>query len=73
MPDALRVVGFAAFDQLGDLAPEDVGDRATIPTDSLGIANAFGTIGIADATSHELKRPYFAMRAVGKSDLKRDP
>src|SRR5262249_41474045 len=72
MPDALCVIGFAAFDQLRDLAPEDVGDRATVPADSVGVACAFGTIGIVDATNHEFESRDFAMRAVGESDLERN-
>src|SRR5262249_15185085 len=64
MPDAFSVIGFVAFYQLRDFAPENIGDRAAIPADSVGVANALGTVGIADATSQELESLDFTMRAV---------
>ena len=44
MPDRLGVVGFPAFDQFGDLAPEDIRDRAAIAADGVGVADAFGAV-----------------------------
>ena len=73
MPDRLDVVGLAALDQLGDLAPQDVGDRAAVAADRVGVADAFGAIGIADAAGDELERRDLAMRAVGERDRQRDP
>ena len=52
MPDGFGVVGFAALDQFGNLPPENVGDRAAIAADGIGVANAFGSVGIADAACH---------------------
>ena len=44
MPDRLGVVGFPAFDQFRDLAPEDIGDRAAIAADGVGVAGAFSPV-----------------------------
>ena len=44
MPDRLGVVGFPAFDQFGDLAPEDISDRATIAAHGVGVAGAFSPV-----------------------------
>jgi hypothetical protein len=66
MPDRFGVVSFEALDQSGDFPSENVGDRAAIAADRIGIARAFGTIGIADAAGDELKRLDLAMRAVGE-------
>ena len=55
MPDRLGVIGFAALDQFGDLPPEDVGNRAAIAADGVGIADAFGPIGIANTACHQFE------------------
>ena len=44
MPDGLGVVGLPALDQFGDLPPEDVGNRAAIAADGVGIARAFSPV-----------------------------
>ena len=38
MPDGFGVIGFAALDQFRNLSPENVGNRAPITPDSIGIA-----------------------------------
>ena len=55
MPDGLGVVGFAALDQFGNLPPENIGNRAAIAADGVGVANTFGPVGIADAASHQFE------------------
>src|SRR5690348_14090688 len=73
MPDRFRIIGFVARDQPGNFTSENVGHRAAVAADRIGIADAFSAIGVTDATADELEGPDFAMRAVGESDRKRDP
>ena len=73
MPDRLGVVGFPAFDQLGDFAPEDIRDRAAVAADGVGVAGAFSPVGIANAACHQFEGCDFAMRAVGEGYRQRDP
>jgi hypothetical protein len=73
MPDGFGVVGFAAFDQLGNFPPESVGNRAAVAADGVGVADALGPVGIAEAACHEFKGRDFAMRAVGEGNRQRDP
>src|SRR5712664_4121212 len=44
MPNGLGIIGFAALDQFGDLPPENVGNRAAIAADGIGIADAFSPV-----------------------------
>ena len=39
--DGFSVIGFAALDQFRNLPPENVGYRAPIAADGIGIADAF--------------------------------
>ena len=73
MPDRFGVVGLAALDQFGDLPPQDVGNRAAIAADRIGIADAFGPVGIADAARYQFEGGDLAMRAVGEGDGEGDP
>jgi hypothetical protein len=45
MPDRFGVVSFAALDQSGDFPSKDIGGRAAIAADCIGVAHAFRTIG----------------------------
>jgi hypothetical protein len=73
MPDGFRVIGFAALDQLGNLPPERIGDRAAIAADSLSIADAFGPVGITDTARYQFERVDVAVRAVRQANGQRDP
>ena len=73
VPDGFGIVGLAALDQFGNLPPENVGNRAAIAADGIGVANAFGPVGIAEAACHELKGLDFAVCAIGEGNRQRDP
>jgi hypothetical protein len=73
MPDRLGVIGLAALDQRRDFALEDVGDGAAIAPDCVGVADAFGAIGIVDAAGDQLERRDVAMGRVGEHDGEGDP
>ena len=68
MPDRFGVIGLAALDQFGNFPPENIGNRAAIAADGIGVADAFGPVGIADTACDELKGRDFAMRAVGEGN-----
>src|SRR5882762_3891024 len=73
MPDGFSVIRFAALDQLGNLPPERIGNRAAIAADSVSIANTFGPVGIADTASYQFEGVDFAVRAVREANGQRDP
>src|SRR4051812_42456889 len=66
MPDRFGVVGLAVLDQSGDFPLQDIGDRAAIAANRIGVGHAFGAIGIADPAGDEFERRDLAMRAVGE-------
>src|SRR3954453_3363248 len=72
MPDRFGIVGLAVLGESGDFPSQDIGDRAAIAPDRVGVAYAFGAIGIADAASDEFECLDLAMRAVGERDGERD-
>ena len=73
MPDGLGVVGLPAVDQFRDLPPEDVGNRAAIAANGVGIARAFSPIRIANTACHQFEGCDLAMCAVGEGNRQRDP
>src|SRR3982074_913803 len=73
MPDGFSVIRFTALDQLGNLPPERIGNRAAIAADSVSMANTFGPVGIADTTSYQFEGLDFAVRAVREANCQRDP
>src|SRR3954453_19754841 len=72
MPDCLGVLSLALLDQARNFLSEDICDGAAATADRIGVADAFGAIGIAHAAGDELERGDLAMRAVGKRRGKRD-
>jgi hypothetical protein len=73
MPDSFCVIRFAALDQLGNFAPERVGNRAAIAADSVSVANTFGPVGIAHMTNYQFEGVDFAVGAVRQANGQRDP
>ena len=73
MPDGFSVIRFAAFDQLGNLPPERIGNRAAIAADSVSVADTFGPVGVADTASYQFEGVDFAVRAVREANGQRDP
>jgi hypothetical protein len=73
MPDRFGVVGLAALDRPGNFPSQDVGDRAAVAADGLGIADAFSAVGIVDANGDQFEGGDLAMRAVREGDGERDP
>jgi hypothetical protein len=73
MPDGLGVIGFAALDQLGNLAPQRIGNRAAIATDCVSIANTFGPVRIADTAGHQFEGVDVAVRAVRETGGEGNP
>src|SRR5258708_94531 len=73
MPVGFGVIGFAALDQLWNLPPERVGNRAAIAADSVGVANTFGPVGIPYTACYQLEGVDFAVRAVGEADGQGNP
>ena len=69
MPDGFGVIGFAAIVQFRNLP---LAIAPPLP-DGIGIADACGPIGIADAASYQFEGVDFAVRAVRKGNSPRDP
>ena len=53
-------------DQVRHLAAQDVGDRAAIAPDRIGVAGTFGAVGVADAHGDQLEGGDCAVRSVGR-------
>jgi hypothetical protein len=73
IPDGFSVIRLAALDQLGNLSPERIGDRATIAADRIGIADTFGSIGVADTARYQFEGVYLAVRTVREANGQRNP
>ena len=55
----------------GDLPADDVVDGPAIAADRIGVADAFGAIGIPDRGGDQLEMAHLAMGAVGQRDRQR--
>jgi hypothetical protein len=73
MPDGFSVIRLASLDQLGNLPPERIGNRAAIAADSVCIADTFGPVGIADTAGYQFESVDCAVRAVREANGQRDP
>jgi hypothetical protein len=72
VPEALDFIGLFAVHDLGELARQDRVDGGTVASHREGVADALGSIGIANAHRVQLEGAHLAVHGIGQNGRQRD-
>jgi hypothetical protein len=72
VPQELDPLGVLPRDDFRNLARQDVVDRAAVPADREGVADALRGIAVAEPHRHQLEVAHDPVRAVGQHGRQRD-